>query len=129
MQDRRGLIANDFSKESLNALSQFCHSVTIPELQARLADISWVTKVGSVEHAYIAIEAYLESAKQLLAVGESWVYPAERIERALRLSCMFRRDTQRPDLFEKLAGFIKSEIDSKKLDDSPVNRVPALSSK
>ncbi|WP_206779509.1 DUF4209 domain-containing protein, partial [Salinivibrio sp. MA427] len=48
-----------------------------------------------------------------------WVYPAERIERALRLSCMFRRDTQRPDLFEKLADFIKSEIDSKKLDDSP----------
>ncbi|MDI5831964.1 DUF7380 domain-containing protein [Shewanella xiamenensis] len=63
MQDRRGLIANDFSKESLNSLSQFCSFVTIPELQARLADISWVTKVGSVEHAYMAIEAYLESAK------------------------------------------------------------------
>lgn len=119
MQDRRGLIANDFSRESLNAISQFCDSVTIPELQARLADISWVTKVGSVDHAYIAIEAYLESAKQLLALGESWIYPAERIERALRLSCMFRRGTQRPDLFKKIADFIKSEIDSKKLDDSP----------
>ncbi|MFM4860572.1 DUF4209 domain-containing protein [Aeromonas media] len=119
MQDRRGLITNDFSKESLNAISKFCGSVTIPELQARLADISWVTKVGTIEHAYMAIEAYLESAKQLLALGESWVYPAERIERALRLSCMFRRDTQRPDLFEKLAAFIRSEIDSKKNNDSP----------
>ncbi|WP_199877938.1 hypothetical protein, partial [Salinivibrio sp. MA427] len=28
IQDRRGLIANDFSKESLNAISQFCGSVT-----------------------------------------------------------------------------------------------------
>jgi hypothetical protein len=119
MQDRRGLIANDFSKESLNALSQFCSSVTIPELQARLADISWVTKVGSVEHAYIAIDAYLESAKKLLAVGDSWVYPAERIERALRLSCMFRRDSQRPDLFRNLADFITSEINNKKLDEPP----------
>lgn len=119
MQDRRGLIADDFSRESLNVLSQFCLFVTIPELQARLADICWVTKVGSIQHAYMAIEAYFESAKKLLALNESWVYPAERIERALRLSCMFSRDTQRPDLFEKLAGFIKSEVDSKKLDDSP----------
>ncbi|MCB5196767.1 DUF4209 domain-containing protein [Deefgea salmonis] len=119
MQDHRGLIANDFSKESLSALSQFCSFVTIPELKARLADISWVTKVGSVDHAYMAIESYLESAKKLLTIADSWVYPAERIERALRLSCMFRRDTQRPDLFEKLANFITSEINSKKLDDNP----------
>ncbi|PKH55972.1 DUF7380 domain-containing protein, partial [Shewanella sp. Bg11-22] len=100
MQDRRGLIANDFSKKSLNSLSQFCSFVTIPELKARLADISWVTKAGSVEHAHMAIESYIESAKHLLAVADSWVHPAERIERALRLSCMFRRDSQRPDLFE-----------------------------
>ena len=49
MQDRRGLIANDFSKESLNALSQFCHSVTIPELQARLAEFS------AHSHPFIAV--------------------------------------------------------------------------
>lgn len=119
MQDRRGLIANDFSKESLNSLSQFCSFVTIPELKARLADISWVTKSGSVEHAHMAIESYLESAKNLLAVADSWVHPAERIERALRLCCMFRRDSQRPDLFEELSDFIASEINNKKLDDLP----------
>ena len=119
MRDRRGLIPNDFSKESLNSLSQFCSFVTIPELKARLADISWVTKAGSVEHAHMAIESYIESAKHLLAVADSWVHPVERIERALRLSCMFRQDSQRPDLFEKLSGFIASEINNKKLDDSP----------
>ncbi|CCK75886.1 conserved hypothetical protein [Oleispira antarctica RB-8] len=119
MQDRRGLIANDFSKESLNSLSQFCSFVTIPELKARLADISWVTKAGSVEYAHMAIESYIESAKHLLAVADSWVHPAERIERALRLSCMFRRDSQRPDLFEKLSDFISDEINNKKLNDSP----------
>lgn len=66
MQDRRGVVADDFSRESLLILAEFCSEVTIPELKARLADISWVTKVGSIEHAYIAIEAYLESAKSLL---------------------------------------------------------------
>ncbi|PKG84377.1 DUF4209 domain-containing protein [Colwellia sp. 75C3] len=127
MQDRRGLIASDFPKVSLIALSDFCPFVKIPELKARIADISWVMKVGSIGHAYMAIEAYLESAKNLLDDGVSWIYPAERIERALRLSCMFRRDNQRPDLFENLSSFITSEVNTKKLDDSPFYALRLLS--
>ncbi|MBF4432860.1 hypothetical protein EA848_25445, partial [Vibrio anguillarum] len=64
-EDRRGLIASDFSEESLTALKDFCPEVENHELRARLADIAWITKSGTIEHAYMAIEAYLASAKQL----------------------------------------------------------------
>lgn len=119
MQDRRGIIANDFSKASLNVLAEFCSEVEIPEIKARLADLCWVTKSGSIEHAYMAIQAYLESAKRLLLEDDTWVYTTERIERALRLSCMFRRETQRPDLFTSISNFVISQIDSKKLNEPP----------
>ncbi|GAD32471.1 conserved hypothetical protein [Photobacterium leiognathi lrivu.4.1] len=105
-EDRRGLIASDFSEESLTALKNFCPEVENHELRARLADIAWITKSGTIEHAYMAIEAYLESAKQLADKSDSWVLPCERIERALRLSYMFRRDNQRPDLFENVSQFL-----------------------
>ena len=72
-EDRRGLIASDFSKESLTAIKDFCDQVENHELRARLADIAWITKSGSVEHAYMAIEAYLESAKELTQSSDSWV--------------------------------------------------------
>ena len=127
MQDRRGLIASDFSRVSLVALSEFCPFIEIPELKARIADISWVTKVGSIEHAYMAIEAYLESAKKLLNEDGLWIYPVERIERALRLSCMFRKENQRPDLFESLSDFITNEINTSKLNEPPFYALRLLS--
>ncbi|MBF4443867.1 hypothetical protein EA908_28360, partial [Vibrio anguillarum] len=39
-EDRRGLIASDFSEESLTALKDFCPEVENHELRARLADIA-----------------------------------------------------------------------------------------
>ncbi|GHY66979.1 hypothetical protein VCSRO25_1602 [Vibrio cholerae] len=116
-EDRRGLIASDFSEESLTALKDFCPEVENHELRARLADIAWITKSGNIEHAYIAIEAYLESAKQLADESDSWVLPYERIERALRLSCMFRRDNQRPELFDKISQFLLEQYEAHKESD------------
>ncbi|MBB1317010.1 DUF4209 domain-containing protein [Shewanella sp. SR43-4] len=110
-EDRRGLIASDFSKESLTAIKDFCDQVENHELRARLADIAWITKSGSVEHAYMAIEAYLESAKELTQSSDSWVIPYERIERALRLSCFFRRENQRPDLFQSVSDYLLEEYE------------------
>ncbi|MGC7915869.1 DUF7380 domain-containing protein [Vibrio anguillarum] len=113
-EDRRGLIASDFSEESLTALKDFCPEVENHELRARLADIAWITKSGTIEHAYMAIEAYLASAKQLADESDSWVMPCERIERALRLSWMFRRDSQRPDLFENVSQFLLEQYEAHK---------------
>lgn len=119
LQEQRGVIESDFSKESLQAIAQFSYEIMVPELKARLADIAWVTKSGSIKHAYLAIDAYIESAKQLLITQATWVDVIERVERALRLSCIFRGNSQRPDLFAKISDFIISEVDSKRLIDPP----------
>ncbi|EHZ2646397.1 DUF4209 domain-containing protein [Vibrio parahaemolyticus] len=116
-EDRRGLIASDFSKESLTAIKDFCVQVENHELRARLADVVWITKSGTIDHAYIAIEAYLESAKELTQSCDSWVIPFERIERALRLSCFFKRENQRPDLFQKVSEFLLEEYEQHKADE------------
>ncbi len=110
-EDRRGLIASDFSKESLIAIKEFCDQVENHELRARLADIVWITKSGSIEHAYMAIKAYLKSAKELTQSSDSWVTPYERIERALRLSYFFRKDNQRPDLFQSVSECLLEEYE------------------
>lgn len=113
-EDRRGVVASDFNQESLMALKDFCPVVESHELRARLADIVWITKSGTVEHAYIAIEAYLESAKKLTEESESWFLPYERIERALRLSSMFQRANQRPELFESVSQFLLEQFETSK---------------
>ncbi|TNZ98001.1 hypothetical protein CGK40_12585 [Vibrio parahaemolyticus] len=62
----------------------------------------------------MAIEAYLESAKELTQSCDSWVVPFERIERALRLSCFFRRENQRPDLFQSVSEYLLEEYERHK---------------
>ncbi|MCE7658117.1 DUF4209 domain-containing protein [Vibrio fluvialis] len=126
-EDRRGLIASDFSKESLTAIKDFCDQVENHELRARLSDIVWITKSGSIEHAYMAIEAYLESAKELTESSDSWVIPYERIERALRLSCLFRRDNQRPDLFQRVSEHLLEEYERHKREERPYYSLKLLS--
>lgn len=118
-QNKRTLIPDDFSEGSLRVLSDFSQEVTIPELKARISDVLWVRRFGGVESAYIAIEAYLESAQLLIEKDEVWIYPIERIERALRLSCNFRRDNQRPDLYNSLSDFVMSEINDNKSKEQP----------
>ncbi|MEL0615644.1 DUF4209 domain-containing protein [Cobetia marina] len=105
-ENHRGLIPNDLNKETLFAIKEFCINVENHELRARLADIVWITRSGTIDHAYIAIEAYLESAKQLSKETNIWVLVCDRIERALRLSVHFRRHGQRPDLFESVSKFM-----------------------
>ncbi len=120
MNGSRAIIASDFSKEFLNVLADFCSEVTIPELKARLADICLVTKAGSIEHAYMAIDAYLESAQNLLGEDDDTIlyFVAQRIERALRIIRMYKCDSQRPDLFNKICDFVISEINNKNLNDT-----------
>ncbi len=115
-EERRGIIASDFSKEALESLKEFSKEVKNNELKARLCDLVWITKSGSVDHAYEAIDAYLSSAKELLENEDSWYYAFERIERALRLSCFHKREKQRPDLFQKISDFIIDKVNNKSDD-------------
>ena len=115
--ETRGVIASDFSEISLKALAEYSQEVSNPELKSRLCDLVWVTKSGSINHAYLAIDAYLESAKTLLSSERTNFYAFERIERALRLSCFFRKEKQRPDLFKKCFDYISEIIKDEEKED------------
>ena len=74
-----------FSEENLNFLNEIVNEISDSELQARVADILCVKKINFPKVGQIAVEAYVESAKQL-EYTEDWWYFTERIERALRLA-------------------------------------------
>ncbi|WP_329813051.1 DUF7380 domain-containing protein [Escherichia coli] len=42
----RSAIPDDINGLSLEVLSQFCPTIELPELQARIADTLWVRKIG-----------------------------------------------------------------------------------
>ncbi|OBQ13617.1 MAG: hypothetical protein AN482_04135 [Anabaena sp. LE011-02] len=73
-----------FTDEHINFLAEIVHEVSDPELKAQIAEILWVKK-GNYQMGQLAVDAYLESAKQL-EDPEEWSYCAGRIERSLRLA-------------------------------------------
>lgn len=112
----RGILPADLPEASMSSLKDFCQEVDIPELQARLADIIWVTKSGGIEYAHMAVIAYLDAAKSLLNNSKELIYSSQRTERALRLSTFFNDPSQRPDLFNDVSSFIIDEIENNQID-------------
>jgi len=79
-----GEVFSNLAEEYLNFLTEIAPEISDPELQARVADILWV-KNGNYQMAQLAVEAYLESAKQL-EDPQKWTRCVDRIERSLRLA-------------------------------------------
>ncbi|MDB9310862.1 DUF4209 domain-containing protein [Aphanizomenon sp. CS-733/32] len=79
-----GEVFSNLAEEYLNFLTEIAPEISDPELQARVADILWV-KNGNYQMAQLAVEAYLESAKQL-EDPQKWSHCVDRIERSLRLA-------------------------------------------
>lgn len=77
-------VFSNLAEEYLNFLTEIAPKISDPELQARVADILWV-KNGNYQMAQLAVEAYLESAKQL-EDPQKWTRCVDRIERSLRLA-------------------------------------------
>jgi len=98
----RSATPEDFAPCDVALFNDLAQSVKDPEMRARLADLSWILtrQHGAAE---LAINSYLESAKQL----EDPKLPVEclhRLERALRLAAQLRSD----DLIVKVTGHIQS---------------------
>lgn len=110
-ENRRGFLPEDFTKKQLTVFNDVCIGIKNPEIRARVADLLWVRKIGGVENAYVAIDAYIESAYSLSGVDASWIYVIQRVERALRLSVTFRRENQRPELFERSSEILLREFE------------------
>ncbi|MFO5472108.1 MAG: DUF4209 domain-containing protein, partial [Dolichospermum sp.] len=88
-----GEVFSNLAEEYLNFLTKIAPEISDPELQARVADILWV-KNGNYQMAQLAVEAYLESAKQL-EDPQKWSHCVDRIERSLRLA---RKINYKPEI-------------------------------
>ncbi|HCQ22127.1 MAG: hypothetical protein AN481_17035 [Aphanizomenon flos-aquae LD13] len=88
-----GEVFSNLAEEYLNFLTEIAPEISDPELQARVADILWV-KNGNYQMAQLAVEAYLESAKQL-EDPQKWTHCVYRIERSLRLA---RKINYKPEI-------------------------------
>jgi hypothetical protein len=66
-------IFDGFTEEELSFLAEIVSEIPEPELQARIADILWIkkylTKSNCYQMAKLAINAYMESAKNLESAG------------------------------------------------------------
>lgn len=97
-----GPTLSDISDNHWQALEEVAGDINDPEMRARVTDILWVGR-SKHEMGRQAIDAYLESAKRLEDPAK-WVYPAERIERALQLAMMLGPSEQ----FTKVRQYIEA---------------------
>lgn len=102
----RSAIPDDFNNETIQALSDYVEEINDPELKSRIADIVWL-RLKNPKMAEIAINAYLDSAVSL-EDPEHWPKFTDRVERALRLSALFRR--QNKALFNSVIDTIENTI-------------------
>ncbi|WP_440136847.1 DUF7380 domain-containing protein [Klebsiella pneumoniae] len=105
----RSAIPDDINGLSLEVLSQFCPTIELPELQARIADTLWVRKIGGIRFPLLAVRAYYASSMAIMTSQGSWVSALERLERALRLCCFFRKNTDFRDEFDQLSAHLLAE--------------------
>lgn len=105
----RWAIPEDFNELSLEVLSQFCPTVALPELQARIADTLWIRKVGGIRFPLLAVRAYYVSCQAIMASQGAWVSAMERLERALRLCCFFRKHADFRAELDQLSTYLLAE--------------------
>lgn len=89
---RRSAIPSDFTEGELDRLVAIIEEIKCPEFRARIADLLWVRR-RDAEMARTAVDAYMESANQLLD-EEYWTFAGERVSRALRLTLMLGRGAE-----------------------------------
>lgn len=98
---------SDVTLENWRILTTIALEIRDAELRARIADVVWVLKVGKFQMAQLAIDAYLEVAKQLEDPTE-WSQGFHRIERAFQLANQLGK-TGEP--FQKVIAYIEDVLD------------------
>ncbi len=88
-------IVQDLQDGHFDMLAAVLDFVTDPELRARIADVLWQRQRRDVNHAVIAIEAYLDSARRLDDAAR-WPEPFKRVKRAFELAKQILRGKPEP---------------------------------
>ncbi|NAO29344.1 hypothetical protein PsdCFBP2356_22920 [Pseudomonas syringae pv. dysoxyli] len=97
----------DFNSKTMLALANATPHIKNHELRARLADLVWL-EVRDKSQPDIAVNAYIQSAKQLFQIGRS--FPAfTRLERALRLVSSLRNLTDRTVLHDYVKELLATD--------------------
>lgn len=100
----RALNAEDLNEADLLALGGTVSEIKDPELQARVADVLWVTK-KDFKAAKLAINAFLASAERLKS-NDIWPPYSERLERAARISAIRGFEAEKADVVRMLEAAI-----------------------
>lgn len=99
-----GACIDDLTGEQLAVAARVAPTISDPELRARLADLAWVYK-RDYELAQVAVSAYTESARRLLA-GDFCGHALPRFERALQISAMLGKQ----QIFQETASVVESIV-------------------
>ncbi|WP_191556434.1 DUF4209 domain-containing protein [Metabacillus idriensis] len=102
---KRSASIEDLSDNELIFLDEILEEITIPEINARIADVLWVRK-KNYKRAIYAINNYIDVYNQV-SCTKHWFMGIERLERAVQLVNLFKKD----EIRDSLISTIKKDID------------------
>ena len=105
-EKRRSPIPDDIPNESLDALSEWLSDVNDAELSARIADVLWLRR-RNPHFLKTSVQSYIKSALNL-EDSNHWTLCAERLERALHLSALLKK--QNPGILRSVVKPIEKII-------------------
>ena len=111
-------IFDDFTEEELSFLAEIVFEIPDPELKARITDILWIKKYPKNNYyqmAKLAINAYMESAKNLESAGllnnkdieYLFMLCFEKIERAFYLGYKIKDESVQTKTFKQIELLIE----------------------
>ncbi|QIT17242.1 DUF7380 domain-containing protein [Acinetobacter pittii] len=104
----------DFTKETLKTLSEYCQKINNYFLQGRIADVIWVTKSGNIDFAILCIKSYFEGIKLLSKENIKDLEVLAVFERILRLSFSLKSHPKIEEQIIEIVGWATNELNEKK---------------
>ncbi|NBK40033.1 DUF4209 domain-containing protein [Pseudomonas soli] len=109
-----------FSDQDIFCLAVITSDISSPELRARISDIVVLRLPRLVAQAKIAVNAYWESARELIAAGE--IFGAlKRIERGLRLGFRYRKAFE--EVYSGLSEYLIDQLELGCFEDQQLKSV------
>lgn len=103
-RNSRSAILDDLQDLHLDTLKEIVVEIKDHEMRARVADVLWITR-RDFRMAELAVEAYLESAKNL-ENPKNWPKCVDRIERATRIAVSLGSKNASSRVFSHIGGVL-----------------------
>ncbi|MDV9032289.1 DUF4209 domain-containing protein [Pseudomonas sp. RAC1] len=112
-----------FSDQDIFCLAAITSEISSSELRARISDIVVLRLPRLVAQAEIAVNAYWQSAQELIAAGEIFT-ALQRIERGLRLG--FRYKKAFGEVYSGLSEYLIDQLELGSFDDQQLKSVRVM---